>query len=185
MSFYPFDQDEYLEIVAHWLTQFGVAGATIEARAQEALQWALQRGSRSGRVAWQFARDWAGRMAAPSSGEAARATRSHVAPVEVAAAVLDGRTAVPAGAAPGGQGLRRLLGVSRRQGRAGRGAAAALARELHEELGIDVERAYPWLTRDYDYRTPPCGCISSACALARRAARPRGPGASRGSASTR
>lgn len=28
---------------------------------------------------------------------------------------------------------------------------AALARELHEELGIDVERAYPWITRDYDY----------------------------------
>ena len=30
-------------------------------------------------------------------------------------------------------------------------AASALARELHEELGIDVRRAYPWITRDYDY----------------------------------
>lgn len=61
VSFYPFDQDEYLEIVARWLAHFKVAGAVSEAVRQEALQWALQRGSRSGRVAWQFARDWAGR----------------------------------------------------------------------------------------------------------------------------
>ncbi len=61
VSFYPFDQDEYLEIVARWLTYFKVAGAATEAIRQAALQWALQRGSRSGRVAWQFARDWAGR----------------------------------------------------------------------------------------------------------------------------
>jgi 8-oxo-dGTP diphosphatase len=33
----------------------------------------------------------------------------------------------------------------------GESAAAALARELHEELGIDVRQSYPWLTRDYDY----------------------------------
>lgn len=60
VSFYPFTQDEYLAIVAHWLAYFGVdAGG--EAVRQEALQWALSRGSRSGRVAWQFARDWAGR----------------------------------------------------------------------------------------------------------------------------
>ena len=61
VSFYPFDQDEYLEIVAQWLAHFKVAGAGAEAVRQAALQWALQRGSRSGRVAWQFARDWAGR----------------------------------------------------------------------------------------------------------------------------
>ncbi len=61
VSFYPFDQDEYLEIVAQWLSHFKVAGANSEAVRQAALQWALQRGSRSGRVAWQFARDWAGR----------------------------------------------------------------------------------------------------------------------------
>ena len=61
VSFYPFNQDEYLDIVAQWLRHFGVsAGRSRTARA-EALQWALQRGSRSGRVAWQFARDWAGR----------------------------------------------------------------------------------------------------------------------------
>ena len=61
VTFYPFDQDEYLDIVAHWLKSFGVSAG--EASNQEALQWALQRGSRSGRVAYQFARDWAGRHA--------------------------------------------------------------------------------------------------------------------------
>jgi predicted AAA+ superfamily ATPase len=59
VSFYPFDQDEYLAIVRYWLSEYGVAGGE-EARG-EALQWALQRGSRSGRIASQFARDWAGR----------------------------------------------------------------------------------------------------------------------------
>ncbi len=62
VSFYPFDQDEYLNIVAQWLRHFKVAGAAdADAVRKAALQWALQRGSRSGRVAWQFARDWAGR----------------------------------------------------------------------------------------------------------------------------
>ena len=61
VSFYSFDQDEYLEIVAQWLAHFKIAGASTEAVRHAALQWALQRGSRSGRVAWQFARDWAGR----------------------------------------------------------------------------------------------------------------------------
>ncbi|HEX5611415.1 MAG TPA: ATP-binding protein [Burkholderiales bacterium] len=61
VSFYPFDQDEYLKIVAHWLKTFGCAPRETEAAREEALQWSLQRGSRSGRVAYQFARDWAGR----------------------------------------------------------------------------------------------------------------------------
>lgn len=61
VSFYPFDQDDYLIIVAQWLGHFKIAGANSDAVRQAALQWALQRGSRSGRVAWQFARDWAGR----------------------------------------------------------------------------------------------------------------------------
>ena len=59
VSFYPFDQDEYLEIVAQWLKSFD--SSVSEKTKEEALQWALQRGSRSGRVAYQFARDWAGR----------------------------------------------------------------------------------------------------------------------------
>jgi len=60
ISFYPFSQDEYLDIVAHWLERFGVQQGSIAEARQDALQWALMRGSRSGRVAWQFARDYAG-----------------------------------------------------------------------------------------------------------------------------
>ena len=62
LSFHPFRQDDYLDIVAHWLRHFGVADAQIAAGRAEALQFALQRGSRSGRVALQFARDYAGRL---------------------------------------------------------------------------------------------------------------------------
>jgi predicted AAA+ superfamily ATPase len=61
LSFYPFDQDEYLAICAHWLGEFGMAPDKIEAARQQALLWSLSRGARSGRVAWQFARDYAGR----------------------------------------------------------------------------------------------------------------------------
>jgi hypothetical protein len=61
VSFYPFSQSEYLTIVAQWLSSFGVDAKAIEAAKPEALVWALERGSRSGRVAYQFARDYAGR----------------------------------------------------------------------------------------------------------------------------
>jgi hypothetical protein len=64
VSFYPFSQDEYLAIVAQWLSSFNVPAAAIEAARPEALVWALERGSRSGRVAYQFARDYAGRHSA-------------------------------------------------------------------------------------------------------------------------
>jgi predicted AAA+ superfamily ATPase len=64
VSFYPFSQDEYLSIVAQWLSSFGVDANAIEAARPEALVWALERGSRSGRVAYQFARDYAGCHAA-------------------------------------------------------------------------------------------------------------------------
>ncbi|MDM7949252.1 ATP-binding protein [Hydrogenophaga sp.] len=60
VSFYPFSQDEYLAIVAQWLTSFAVPAADIERAIPQALVWALERGSRSGRVAYQFARDYAG-----------------------------------------------------------------------------------------------------------------------------
>ena len=61
VSFYPFSQNEYLTIVAQWLSSFDVDAHAIEAARPEALVWALERGSRSGRVAYQFARDYAGR----------------------------------------------------------------------------------------------------------------------------
>lgn len=64
VSFYPFSQDEYLAIVSQWLTAFGVSAADIANARPQALVWALERGSRSGRVAYQFARDHAGSHAA-------------------------------------------------------------------------------------------------------------------------
>jgi predicted AAA+ superfamily ATPase len=62
VSFYPFSQDEYLTIAAQWLQALGVQPEAIEAAKPEALVWALERGSRSGRVAYQFARDYAGKQ---------------------------------------------------------------------------------------------------------------------------
>ena len=64
VSFYPFSQDEYLHIAAQWLQVLGVPPSAIEQSRAEALLWALERGSRSGRVAYQFARDYAGRTLA-------------------------------------------------------------------------------------------------------------------------
>jgi len=63
VSFYPFTQNEYLTIVSQWLASFDVTVPAIEAARAEALVWALERGSRSGRVAYQFARDYAGKHA--------------------------------------------------------------------------------------------------------------------------
>jgi uncharacterized protein len=59
LAFHPFTQDQYLAVVDHWLTRLG--GTMTEESRAEALRYALGRGSRSGRVAWQFARDWVGR----------------------------------------------------------------------------------------------------------------------------
>ena len=62
VSFYPFSQDEYLTITAQWLSSFGVTADAISQARPAALVWALERGSRSGRVAYQFARDYAGKQ---------------------------------------------------------------------------------------------------------------------------
>lgn len=62
VSFYPFKQDDYLGIVGHWLAHFGCSPEQIAEAQPDALRWALQRGARSGRVAWQFAKDHAGKM---------------------------------------------------------------------------------------------------------------------------
>ena len=72
LSFYPFSQPEYLAIMAQWLRHFGEGEAAIASARQPSLVWALERGSRSGRVAYQFARDWAGRGGAQalSAGDA-------------------------------------------------------------------------------------------------------------------
>jgi predicted AAA+ superfamily ATPase len=60
ISFYPMDQDEYLAIAAHWACELGARDFHSETFTRAALQWSLGRGTRSGRTAWQFARDWAG-----------------------------------------------------------------------------------------------------------------------------
>jgi predicted AAA+ superfamily ATPase len=62
LSFYPFKQDDYLDIVGHWLASFGCTPEQIASARGDALRWALGRGSRSGRVAWQFAKDYAGKL---------------------------------------------------------------------------------------------------------------------------
>jgi hypothetical protein len=59
LSFYPFDQEQYLRIAGHWVDTLG--GKPDDTARKAALAWALERGSRSGRVAWQFARDYVGR----------------------------------------------------------------------------------------------------------------------------
>jgi len=61
ISFHPFSQNQYLSIVHHWLRRLGVSVIEHGEIDRAALQWALRRGSRSGRTAWQFARDWTGR----------------------------------------------------------------------------------------------------------------------------
>ena len=61
VSFHPFNQDAYLDIIDSWLHSLGIPITEPERLREEALRYALARGSRSGRVAWQFARDWAGR----------------------------------------------------------------------------------------------------------------------------
>ena len=64
ISFYPFSQEAYLLIVDQWLSSLGVPRDLIAKARHEALVWALERGSRSGRVAFQFAQDFAGRLGA-------------------------------------------------------------------------------------------------------------------------
>jgi len=67
LSFYSFEQEAYLDIADHWVAQLGGVVGDDETRHRAALQWALTRGARSGRVAWQFARDWVGRHAAQAT----------------------------------------------------------------------------------------------------------------------
>ena len=76
VSFYPFDQDEYMAIVDHWLAYFGCTPHDIEAARGDALTWTIERGSRSGRVAWQFARDHAGKMGRTRHAASAKSAKT-------------------------------------------------------------------------------------------------------------
>lgn len=62
IPFHPFTQDQYLRVVRHWVGRLGGAPTDWGELEGVALRWALRRGSRSGRTAWQFARDWTGRL---------------------------------------------------------------------------------------------------------------------------
>lgn len=62
LAFHPFNQDQYLEIVFYWLNKLGFAEQDNELVRKASLKWALEHGSRSGRSAWQFAKDWAGQQ---------------------------------------------------------------------------------------------------------------------------
>lgn len=59
LSFQANDQEEYLNTARHWVEKLGAVWD--ERTRAESLRWALTRGNRSGRSAWQFARDWAGK----------------------------------------------------------------------------------------------------------------------------
>src|SRR5690554_333196 len=65
VSFYPFTQDHYLDVVRHWLTsmaqELGLEWQWDEELQKEAIRWAQARGNRNGRCAWQFARSWVGK----------------------------------------------------------------------------------------------------------------------------
>jgi predicted AAA+ superfamily ATPase len=68
LAFHPFTQEQYLDIVNHWLDRLAVPALDRDGAETAALQWALLHGSRSGRSAWQFAKDWAGKHALKSAG---------------------------------------------------------------------------------------------------------------------
>jgi predicted AAA+ superfamily ATPase len=109
VNFYPFRQDDYLTVVGHWLGHFGCGAAEIEAARGDALRWALERGSRSGRVAWQFARDWAGTHALTAARPAKKAKpvpRKPAAKVRALRATAP-RAAVPVVAAKAAAARRR------------------------------------------------------------------------------
>src|SRR5690606_38928507 len=110
LSFYPFKQDDYLDIVQYWLTTLGCPEDEIGRARTEALQGTLERGSRSGRVASQFAKDWAARQG-HGRGKKNRGCRRLAA---------NARRPLAAGPAPRGQKLCRLVGTAGRQARARR-----------------------------------------------------------------
>lgn len=96
ISFYPFSQDEYLAIAEQWLLNLGCPAKHLRQARQEALVWALERGSRSGRVAYQFARDYVGKLGG-AQALATASRKSRTAPQSDAAAR---RTARGGAAAP-------------------------------------------------------------------------------------
>lgn len=82
ISFYPFSQEEYLAIAEQWLRTLGCPAKHLAEARKEALVWALERGSRSGRVAHQFARDYVGKLGATKLAKA-KPTPAAAAPLQL------------------------------------------------------------------------------------------------------
>jgi mutator protein MutT len=139
VSFYPFSQAEYLAIVGQWLSSFGLAAPAIAAAQAEALVWALERGSRSGRVAYQFARDFVGRQAAEAV-------------TEVAVGILirsDG--ALLLSTRPQGKPYPGYWEFPGGKLEAGETVEQALRRELIEELGVTIGPTQVWRVTEHSY----------------------------------
>jgi predicted AAA+ superfamily ATPase len=64
LGFHRCSQDEFLAMVDGYVAHYGLK-AEPERLRREALEWATTRGARSGRVAWQFVQDLAGRLGVP------------------------------------------------------------------------------------------------------------------------
>jgi predicted AAA+ superfamily ATPase len=70
LGFHRCSQDEFLAMVQGYISHFGIKFDEEQLR-REALEWATTRGSRSGRVAWQYVQDLAGRLGVPLEEPAA------------------------------------------------------------------------------------------------------------------
>ena len=68
LGFHKCSQDEYLDMVRGYCSHFGIQLDADELQ-REALEWSTTRGSRSGRVAWQFTQELAGRMGVRLAGK--------------------------------------------------------------------------------------------------------------------
>ena len=174
IAFYPFRQDDYLAVVGHWLAYFGANEKDVARARGDALRWALERGSRSGRVAWQFARDWAGHHVK---------RRARLAePVMLTDRVAVGVVFRDDGAVLIGQRLegKPYAGWWEFPGgkfEAGEDAAEALARELDEELGIaGAGVAALGRSRTRLRACPRAAALPAGGSLARHGQVARGPG---------
>jgi hypothetical protein len=137
VSFYPFSQNEYLNIVAQWLVALGLPASEVEAARPEALVWALERGSRSGRIAYQFAKDYIGKhrpLVQVAVGILFQPDETFLLTTRPKGKVYEGYWEFPGGKLESGESVPE-----------------ALRRELQEELGIYIHDAEPWFSEQMDY----------------------------------
>ena len=143
ISFYPFTQDEYLDIVAHWLQHFGVAADDLAGAERDALNWALQRVAQRPRGV--AVRQGLGRQ--PFEKKRASGPITLVS----AAVLLRGANEFLLARRPEGKVYAGWWEFPGGKVEAGETFHDALVRELHEEMGISITAATPWLTREFRY----------------------------------